>query len=65
MRVAWEEFYEPHHPEDFEDWHPQPPEKYAGEVIGSYHAWGRTVLIVMLDGGSVREIEAERVRKAT
>lgn len=63
MRVAWEEYYEPHHAEDYENWHPLPPTKYVGEVINAVRAWGETRLIVMLDSGQVREVKAERVRK--
>lgn len=63
MRVAWEEFYEPRHAEDYEDWHPLPPTKYAGEVINAIRAWGETRLVVMLDSGEVREVRAERVKQ--
>lgn len=64
MRVMWEEFFEPHHPEDFEDWHPLPPIKYYGEVINAIRVWGETKLVVMLDEGTIREVNASRVRKA-
>jgi len=63
VKVAWEEFYEPHHAEDYEDWHPLPPTKYQGEVINAVRAWGETRLVVMLDSGQVREVKAERVRQ--
>ena len=63
MRVTWQEFYEPHHAEDYEDWHPLPPTVYSGEVINAVRAWGETRLVVMLDSGEVREVLANRVRK--
>lgn len=63
MRVQWEEFYEPHHAEDYENWHPLPPTKYVGEVITAIRSWGDTYLVVMLDSGEVREVLAKRVRQ--
>lgn len=63
MRVAWEEYYYPHHADDYEDWTPQPPTKYAGEVINAIRAFGETRLVVMLDSGEIREVQANRVRR--
>jgi hypothetical protein len=64
MKVTWQEFYEPHHAEDYEDWHSLPPTVYTGEVIGTVRAWGETKLVVMLDSGQVREVIANRVTVA-
>jgi hypothetical protein len=64
MRVIWQEWYFPHHAEDYEDFHPLPPTTYAGEVIGTVRVWGETRLVVMLDSGDTREVAASKVKKA-
>jgi hypothetical protein len=51
--------------EDMESWGPISLPKYEGEVIGTVRAWGDTMLVVMLDSGSVMEVKASRVERAT
>lgn len=64
MRVKWQEVHEPYHAEDFKDYVPTPPTKYAGEVIGVVRTWVQTMLVVMLDTGKVTEVAIEKVEKA-
>ena len=62
MRVKWVEY--PNIPEAYWDidfrpiaWH------FIGEVIGTVRSWGTTSLVVMLDEGRIREVNASQVEK--
>jgi hypothetical protein len=51
--------------EDMDNWSggPLPLPKYEGEVIGTVRAWGTTMLVVMLDSGTVTEVRANWVER--
>lgn len=63
MRVTWTEIFDNsnYDPEDYQVW----SNDYTGEVIGTVRAWGTTRLVVMLNTGKVREVDADRVKKVT
>lgn len=62
MRVTWKEYFDNsnYDPEDYRVW----TETYVGEVVGTVRSWGTTRLVVMLDTGKMREVNADRVEKA-
>lgn len=61
MRVTWKEFFDNsnYDPEEYRVW----CHTYSGEVIGTVRSWGTTRLVVMLDGGKVKEVDADRVKR--
>lgn len=62
MRVTWTEIFDSGNYDSVEDYHVW-SEDYTGEVIGAVRSWGTTRLVVMLNTGRIREVDADLVKK--
>lgn len=61
MKVEWTECFDNgvYDADDYHVW----SQTYRGEVMGTVRSWGETLLVVMLDSGTVKEVRASRVKR--